>query len=104
MTGGATPQWMEHQPRVQMPSLDRQGRESGHAELHGREETTVDIESGLKSPKSVHEVRVFGLKLDGLPPWAKYLSLAVMVFFLSLSAAYCAELVFIKAGNHDICM
>lgn len=86
-----------------MPTVERQGH---------------DIESGGSPQRDTHaghaknddnhdaqrkELQIFGLKLTGLPGWGLYIILASMVFVLSLSAAYCAELVFIQAGSYDIC-
>ena len=84
-----------------MPASDRRG-----PDLELGVKGDYDPKQDGKAVGSVgepHELKVFGLRLTGLPPWAKYMVLASMVFFLSLSAAYCAELVFIQAGKFDIC-
>lgn len=62
-----------------------------------------DHENPSGKPEVKQELRVFGISLEKLPPGLKYLLLASMVFLLSLSAAYCAELVFVHAGDFDIC-
>lgn len=90
---------MATQPVVHMPhGLDLEKGES-HAHVgHSRGKLKRDA-SGAELRR---ELRIFGLKLDALPSWGKYLVLAAMVFILSLSAAYCAELVFFHAGDYDI--
>jgi len=91
---------MSAQPVINMPhALDLEKGES-HAQVghHHRGK----LKQGEATSELRYEHRIFGFKLDDFAPWAKYLSLASMVFLLSLSAAYCAELVFIKAGEYDI--
>ena len=97
---GLQQQSMASQPVVHMPlAVDlEKGLDSPVHAHHGRHK----LKQQNSGSELRHELRIFGLKLDALPSWAKYLVLAAMVFLLSLSAAYCAELVFISAGDYDI--
>lgn len=85
------------------PAAGRNGGNGGALDLPLPSTQSVHREKSLNAASAAQEHRVFCFKLHGLVGWVKYLILASMVFLLSLSAAYCAELVFIQAGSYDIC-
>jgi hypothetical protein len=84
-----------------MPASDRRAQDLELGITDGYDPRTDG--KAVNGSGEAQELKIFGLRLGGLPGWAKYLILASMVFFLSLSAAYCAELVFIQAEKFDIC-
>ena len=83
-----------------MPIVGRQGHDVESGQHYDGSENATQANMPVIATR---ELQIFGLKLRGLPSWTLYMILASMVFVLSLSAAYCAELVFVQAGSFDIC-
>lgn len=70
--------------------------ENGNGEILVKQSNSNEI-----VPK--HVVYAFGINLSYLPGWGQFLTLTAVVFTFALMSAYCAELVFVIAGDFDIC-